>query len=128
MTFNSSDLKILCSMRIRLNADERKALKDAYRKQFSRTQSSPLPLVNRGSGISVSHSQHQSDINQRLGLPHIVVVDILSSRDAISLPTLLLFQQELGVAVVTDDDLSDAFKGYIEHVKKNVVPSLGGQL
>lgn len=82
----TSELKILCSMRVRLNADERQLLKEAYRKQQSFGQQAPMPLVNRGSGIAVEHSQIRSGINQRLGLPHIVVVDILSSRDAISFP------------------------------------------
>lgn len=121
----TSELKILCSMRVRLNADERQLLKDAYRKQQSFGQQAPMPLVNRGSGIAVEHSQIRSDINKRLGLPHIVVVDILSSRDAISLPTLLLFQKELGVEIVSDEELSDAFKGYLAHIKTTVVPSMG---
>lgn len=121
----TSELKILCSMRVRLNADERQLLKEAYRKQQSFGQQAPMPLVNRGSGIAVEHSQIRSDINQRLGLPHIVVVDILSSRDAISLPTLLLFQKELGVEIVNDDELADAFKGYLDHIKSTVVPSMG---
>jgi hypothetical protein len=125
MKTKQADLKILCSIRVRLNADERQALKDAYRRKQQEHQTPPQPLVNRGSGITVQHSQVQSDINTRLGLPHIVIVDLLSSRDAISLPTLLLFQQELGVEIVNQKQLTNAFQDYLVHVESSVVPAMG---
>lgn len=125
MTFKTSDLKILCSIRVRLNSEERKLLKDAYRSRQSQDQPANRPLVNRGSSISVQHAPTHTDINQRLGLPHIVVIDILSSREAISLPTLLLFQRELGIEIVSEDELTQAFTGYLDHVKTTVVPSMG---
>jgi hypothetical protein len=114
------DLKILCSARVRLSAEQRQQLKDAYRQAQSQNSPVPLPLVSRGSGISVENAPVQSDLNRRLGLPHVVVLDLLNAREAISLPTVLLFQEVLGIELVTDKDLKLAFNDYLLYVRGNV--------
>jgi hypothetical protein len=115
-----NDLKILCSARVRLTPEQRQLLKDAYRQAQHAGSPASMPLVNRGSGIAVENAPVMTDINRQLGLPHIVVLDLLSSREAISLPTVLHLQQVLGVEVVTDKDLKLAFDDYLNYVRGNV--------
>ncbi len=72
-------------------------------------------MVNRGSTITVQHAQTNADINTRLGLPNMVVVDLLNTREAISLPALLHIQSELGVRVIDQGDLTKVFASYIDY-------------
>ena len=114
--YKQSDLKILCSARIRLSPEQRQELKDAYRRAQAQGSPVPPPLVNRGSSISVENAPVQSDIHKSLGLPHIVILDLLNAREAMSLPTVLLFQKVLGVQLISDKELKAAFEDYLAYV------------
>ena len=115
-----SDLRIFCSARVKLSPEQRQALKDSYRRLQSESAPPVMPAVMPGSSISVQNAPVQTDINRRLGLPNIVVLDLLSSREAISLPTVLMLQRELGVEVITDDELRASFNEYLEYLHSNV--------
>lgn len=112
---SADQLNILCSIRVRLNEEQRQTLKSSYREHHQLSALPAMPNVLPGSGISVEHAPVNSDVNSRLNLPHIVVTDLLNSREAMSLPTLLLFQQVLGVEVVSKQDLTKAFNGYLTY-------------
>ena len=45
-----------------------------------------------------------------------IVMDILNSRDTVSLPILLKIQHVLGVEVITAKKLQDAFEHYLQYV------------
>lgn len=117
----NTDIRILCSARIKLTTEQREALKAAYRQEQQKNLT-PHRSVIPGSGIRVENAPVQSDINNRLGMPHIVVIDLLASRESLSLPMALLFQRELGVDIVNDDELRKAFDSYLNHIHTNVLP------
>lgn len=111
----NSESKIFNSVRIKLSADQRQAFKDAYR-ALQPHQAPRTSTVMPGSTITVENAPVQSDVNRKLGMPHVVVIDLLASRDAISLPTVLLFQKVLEVEVITENELKQSFGEYLEHV------------
>ena len=113
MTKTLTPLQYLISCRVRLDDTQRQTLKAAYaaikKDQTPVTQPNVLP----GSSIKVGTSYN---INTQLALADVTVVDILNSRDSISLGVLLKLQKALGVEVVKKSDVLDAAKSYAEYV------------
>lgn len=103
-------LPILCSSRIRLTQDQRKVLKDAYFSQRKNANDE-----NTSGGLRVTTSI-QSDVERELGLSHLVLLDILNTRDTINTPLILQLQKALGVEIVTRSQLENAFKSYLDWV------------
>ena len=104
-------LPILLSCRIRLDDEQRKVLKDAYYSKSNRSniQSSPT------SGLVVT-SNTTSPVCVELGMSHIVVVDLLNSRDSINITILNKLQKVLGVEVISRDKIGEAFNSYLDYV------------
>lgn len=109
-------IKILCSTRIRLTDEQRKILKSAYKAKQAEATPAPAPTVLPGSTIAVQHAPTNTAINSRLGMPPMVVLDLLNSRESISLPTVLHLQKELEATVLTKEDLTKAWKSYVDYI------------
>lgn len=110
------ELNILYSGRIRLNDEQRQALKDAhnaFRKGALVTTGSSLA----GSSIKVETKTEVSAARyQEFGLSSLIVNDIICSRDSIAIGVILKLQALLGVEVVTRKELETAFKSYLDCV------------
>ena len=103
-------LPILCSARVRLDAEQRKVLKDAY---FSQRES--VGSKNTTGNLQVSTAV-SSNAERETGLNHLVLMDILNSRETINLPLVVSLQKTLGVEVVSRQDLEEAFQSYLGYV------------
>ena len=109
-------LDTLISARIRLTYEERTALKVAYH-AAKKAEMNEQPAPVGGSPIKVvSANLNGTQLDTDLGMSHLVMTDLLSSRDSINLPVILHIQRVLGVEVVTKKRIMDACKGYIEYV------------
>ena len=104
-------LPILCSTRIRLDEEQRKVLKDAYYKKANQTSNQSSPTT----GLVVT-SNTTSPVCFELGMSHIVVVDLLNSRDSLNITILNKLQKVLGVEVISRDKIEAAFASYLDYV------------
>ena len=104
-------LPILFSCRIRLDDNQRKALKDAYYKKANHTNNQSSPTT----GLVIT-SNTTSAVCVELGMSHLVVVDLLSSRDSINITIVNKLQEVLGVEVVSREKLAEAFNSYLDYV------------
>ena len=114
--FKEGELTTLVSARIRLTEEERQQLKLAYYKQKNSEQPSTAPAIG-GAKIGVVHAIQQSDIDQKLGMSHIVVTDLLNSRDSIALPLMLKLQSVLGLSIVDKKRVVDACANYWDYME-----------
>lgn len=106
-------LPILVGVRVRLDDQQRQALKSAYyTARNSEQRSSVTP--NRGSVTVVTNTT--TELDKRLGMTQLVMQDLLNSRDTISLPVLLKLQYVLEVEVVNRKQLDTACKSYLDYV------------
>lgn len=113
-TKTKAPLDTLISARIRLSFDERQQLKQAYN-DAKRSEVNEHPAPVGGSPIKVySANLSGTQLDTELGMSHLVVTDLLCSRDSINLPVILHLQKVLGVEVVTKKRVMDACKGYVE--------------
>ena len=111
-TEHKSKLNILCSARVRLTDEQRKKLKTAYYE--AKKAATPQPLAAIG-GSSI-RTETQFSVNSNLGLSDVVIVDLLNTRETITLTTILSLQAALKVEVITEQMLRDAFDSYISYV------------
>jgi hypothetical protein len=100
--------------RLRLNDDQRALLRTAYQ-AASIVDQRPIP----GKGISVETARHTPSLNAQLGMDKMTFSSLIASRDSLAIPLLLRFQEVLGVTLVTEADLKESFKSYIQHLKTN---------
>ena len=91
--FTPGPLPILISCRVRLDDDQRATLKQAYARVKAGYEA---PQGHRIGGSSVS-TVTTINLDQQLGIPSVVMSDLLSSRDSIALPVVLKIQKVLGV-------------------------------
>ena len=108
-------LSILYSCRLRLTDEQRAILKNAYYKKINEVQPKAQPPIG---GSSVRTDTVYS--NNGLNLSHLVVVDLLATRESVSLTTILSLQKELEVTAVNKDDLRTAFESYLDYCWKIV--------
>jgi hypothetical protein len=115
-TFKDGPLKTLISCRVRLTDEQRQAMKASYRAK--RDQLLPVPdPVMKGSSVSVRTSfGGTTDLDRKLGLDSILVSDVLSSRDSLSLLAILQLQDSLEVPVITHEDFIASCEHYWSHV------------
>ena len=107
-------LNILCSARVRLTDEQRKILKTAFYKIRDAATPGNLPQIG-GSSI---RTQTVFNVNSGLPLSDIVIVDLLSTRETITLTPVLSLQAALGVEAITEEDVMKAFKSYCDYVFK----------
>ena len=116
MTFTQTEhkakLNILCSARVRLTDEQRKKLKSAY--YDARKAATPEPLAAIGG--STIRTDTAFSVNSSLPLSDVVIVDLLNTRETITLTTILSLQAALNVEAISEKDLRDAFDGYLEYV------------
>jgi hypothetical protein len=119
-TLSSGPLKNLVSARIRLSEDERAALKASYRDLRNQQLPSNSP-VNKGSGISVvTQFGGNTELDRKLGLDYVLISDVLSSRDSLSLLAVLQLQETLGVPIISEKDFLDACSSYWKYINESV--------
>jgi hypothetical protein len=119
-TLSSGPLKTLVSARIRLSEDERAALKASYRDLRNQQLPSNSP-VNKGSGISVvTQFGGNTELDRKLGLDYVLISDVLSSRDSLSLLAVLQLQETLGVPIISEKDFLDACSSYWKYINESV--------
>ena len=116
-TFIDNPLKILYSCRLRLTDEQRQTLKDAHNKVRSASTPAVAKPVMAGSSISVAdYTQPQIDVYKASGMSGVVINDILTSRESISLPVIIKVQRALGVEVITKKALEAQFQHYLTYV------------
>ena len=110
-------LSTLFSCRHRLSDDERQQFKEAHAKfRQKEAKATPTPVLS-GSSISVATNNEASHSSYaEYGFSSIIVNDLITSRDSISLPVLLKLQSMLGVEVITKKAIEKAAAGYISYV------------
>ena len=116
-TFVDNPLSVLYSCRVRLNDEQRDKLKSAH----NALRKSGAPVVAKpvlqNSSISVEDRTAPTiDAYKAFGMSSVVVNDLLSSRESISLPVISKLQQMLGVVVIDEDELHKQFSNYLHYV------------
>ena len=114
--FRDNPLPVLYSTRVRLTDDERQKLKTAYLNATALEKPPVAPAIGGSSVQAVTNYGSAPYIDQELGMERMIVMDILNSRDSVSLPILLKIQHVLGVEVITAKKLQDAFEHYLQYV------------
>ena len=115
---DANKLSILISSRIRLDDNERAALKQAYQTIKAGYQPKNQPTVN-GSSITVETAFTANQLDTALGMNSYTFSDILSSRESMSITMLLRLQEVLGVTVVNKERMLDAYESYLNHIMPN---------
>ena len=110
--FQNGPLPILCSARVRLTNDQRATLKQAYAEA---SKHDSFTSYDATGGLQVVTSV-ASKLQNELGMSRLVVMDLLNSRDTISLNLILQLQDTPGVQVVTKDDVGHAFQHYLDYI------------
>jgi hypothetical protein len=112
--FIEGKLPILVSARIRLNEDQRQALKVAY--YAAKNAADVQPARIGGSTVTTVTATQNLDLDKKLGMSSLVVSDLLNSRDSLAIAIVLKLQTVLNVQVVTKEDILKACQGYCEYV------------
>jgi hypothetical protein len=111
-TFIDAPLPILFSCRVRLDDEQRATLKQAYQRAKAGLEPKSGSRIG-GSQVSTTTAYN---VDKELGIPSVVVADILASRDTIAAPVVIKLQKVLGVEVIDTKRLIDAAKGYVEYI------------
>ena len=116
-SWENNPLSLLFSARVRLSEDERQELKDAHNSLRSGAKPAPSAPVLQGSSISVeTQTAPVLDVYKQYGMSGVVVNDILSSRESISMPVIIKLQKMLGVSIITEKRLKEQFNKYVDYV------------
>lgn len=119
----NGQLRVQCGMRIRLSDDDRRLLKDAYKKACAAEEPS-TPRTKSNSFISVSTAWNTPVLTKALGMDSMLFSQIVNGRDPIAIGLILRFQSVLGVKLLTKTYLKKVFESYIAHIEKaNSEPS-----
>ena len=116
-TFADGPLSVLYSCRVRLDDSQRETLKHAHNEL--RKTGAPVvqkPVLQNSSIAVEDRTAPTITAYQQFGFSSVVVNDILSSRESISLPVLSKLQQMLGVVVIDEDELHKQFSNYLHYV------------
>jgi hypothetical protein len=97
--------------RLKLTAEQREQLKAAF---IASTTAHSAPVEGRG--ISVATAV-RSSVESELGLDRLTFSSLISSRESIALPLVLRLQRVLGVNLVSEKSLKDAFSSYVGYLK-----------
>ena len=113
-TYKDGALPILISARIRLNAEQRQELKQAYYQKKNALQ----PTASTGTGgLRVETSYGGSDyLDKALGFNNLVFSDLVNSRDSITIAIVLRLQQVLEVELISQEKLMEACSSYCEYI------------
>ena len=113
--FKNAPLAILYSARVRLDDEERNALKTAYNNAYNSEAPAAKPLIG-GSSVSVSTAYSARELDLKLGMGRVAAIDFLTSRDTLSLAIVLKFSKVLGVEVFSAERLEKAFQEYLAYI------------
>jgi hypothetical protein len=111
--FINSPLPILVSTRVRLNEEQRKALKNAY---FEKKNAAIPQERTTEDGLVVSTPYTSPGLDKELGMNQLVFSDLVNSRDTITIGIVLKLQQALGVEVITKKEVMAACKSYCDYI------------
>jgi hypothetical protein len=110
--FNDGGLPCLVSARIRLSPEQRQLIKNAYFELRNSYQPVEPPRIG-GSSIRTETFQ---GVDHLIGLNHVLVSDILSSRETIAITLILKLQKVLGVTIITKDELLEHCANYANYI------------
>ena len=115
--FVTNPLSILYSTRIRLTEDERNTLKTAHNAFRAGHRVAEKTPVMAGSGISVeTATDYTASSYAQAGLSSLIVSDLITSRDSISIAILLKVEALLGVKVLKRKVLEQKFQEYLDYL------------
>ena len=116
-SWENNPLSLLFSARVRLSEDERQQLKDAH--NALRTSATPAAPKNVMAGSTITVETNAApvvDVYRQNGMSGVVVNDIISSRESISMPVIIKLQKMLGVSIITEKRLKEQFNKYVDYV------------
>ena len=110
--FTAGKLPILVSARVRLNPEQKAIIKEAYNKKKEELVPSSAPTMPGSTVQTVTNW----NVEKQLNMPDFVFRDIFTSRDSISLSSVLTISNSLGVEVLSKEDVLKACKSYVDYV------------
>lgn len=105
-------LPILIGCRVRLNDTQRDTLKSAWNTARKAIEPEQPPRI----GGSTVTTQTSHNVTRQLGMSDLVVSDLISTRESVSLTTVINIQKALNVEVITTKDVMEACQSYVDYV------------
>ena len=105
-------LPILIGCRVRLNEFQRDTLKSAWHNARQEIEPEQPPRI--GGSTVTTHTSH--NIARQLGMSDLVISDLISTRESVSLTTVINIQKALNVEVITTKDVMEACESYCNYV------------
>lgn len=100
--------------RMRLTDEQRDALRDAFNTKLS--EANP-DTVGRGGSIRVATAT-ASTVESELKMDRITFSSLIASRESHAMPIILRLQRVLGVELISEKELKDAFTSYATYLKR----------
>lgn len=114
--FIDNPLPILYSARVRLSDKQRDQLKAAHAKLRGQYTSTQKPVMS-GSTLTVeSQTEAPLSVYQKYGFSPLVVSDLITSRDSITLVLFLKLQAMFGIELISRKELLEAFENYLNYI------------
>ena len=105
-------LPLLFSARIRLDDEQREKLQQAWRQLRDSQQPVEMPPIP-GSTIRV---QNQYNLGGMNCVSALTMSELISSRESISLTTILTLQAEFGIEIVSRAFIEERFADYLNYI------------
>ena len=120
-TFNQTPkfdapLPILFSCRIRLSEEKRALFKKEYYRQYNAATPIAAPAIGGSTIKSETSYAGGNQLDLKLGFNRIVAADLMGSRDTIQVGMIIKIQQVLGIELITEAELKEAFDSYIKWI------------
>ena len=117
-TFNAKTQEaprlVHASLRVTLTPEQRQQLKDKINE---------LVVTSTPRGAISVETTTQAACLQAYGFNRTLLIDLITSRESISLTTIYQLEEITGIKLVTDKQLLDSAKSYIEFAKASVARS-----
>jgi hypothetical protein len=114
----SGGLRLSIGMRYRLNDEERYQLREAY----DRASKNEAPVAHSSFGDVTATTQfHNPSLTASLGMDRYAFSSLVGSRESIPIALVKRFQRVLGVSLLTEDYIRQAFEGYLCYLEANDV-------
>jgi len=112
MTYTiTNEIPIQVGVRVRLSSEQRDQLKAAF---AAASAAHTAPVGNKGISVVTAVV---STVESELALDRLTFASLVNSRETLPLPLALRMQRVLGVNLVDEKKLNDAFKSYVAYLK-----------
>ena len=123
-TFNQTPtfdkpLPILFSCRIRLSEEKRALLKKTYYEAYNKVAPQAAAPIGNSKVTTVTSYQGNNDLDIALGMNRLTMADIFATRDSLAIGMVLNIQKVLNIELITQDELREAFEGYLSWTFRN---------